>query len=84
MFEGIVDGTTLAVIMLRMHDIGTKLKEGESLIQEEEKELEHHIFGIEGGRFRDEAHRHKLIAQWWRGARLLAKRFKEDKEKAKK
>lgn len=84
MFEGIRDGTTLTVIMLRMHDIGTKLKEGESLTEEEEKELEHNIFGMEGGRFRDEAHRDKLIAQWWRGARLLAERFKEKNKKDKK
>lgn len=80
MFEGVRNSDTLSVITLRMREIQMKLSKGERLTEYEEKYLKLNLFGIEGERreFRDEKHRDRLLAQWWKGAKVLYKRLKEE------
>jgi len=84
MFKAITNKYTLDTCMSRMYNIQNRLNQGKQLTDKDEKLLKLFIFGIKGGEFRDEAHRDKLISQWWAGAKLLDKRFKKEKEKAKK
>ena len=85
MFEGIRDRTTLLIYVRLMRDIEIKLLKEERLTEDEEKILKNNLLGIDPRReFRDEKQRDKLLAQWWKGAKLLDKRFKEEEIKAKK
>lgn len=85
MLEGVIDSTSFTVLVLRMRDIEMKLLKGERLTADEEKFLKLNLLGIDPRRkFRDEKHRDKLLAQWWKGAKILAKRFKEEEEKKEK
>ncbi|UCE35959.1 MAG: hypothetical protein JSW00_10355 [Thermoplasmata archaeon] len=61
--------------IIRMHDIDTKIQKGEKLTDEEEKYLKIYL-GVD--KIRDEEHRDKLIKQFWREVRILAKRFQFD------
>ena len=79
MLEGIGDSDTLVVYAILMHGIQMKLLKGEKLSKDEEKILKLNLLRM-GGEFRDEKHRDKLFAQWWKGAKILAKKFKEEKK----
>lgn len=81
MFEGVEDESTLIVLRIRMRDIQMKLKKGKRLTGVDEIWLRLELLGSKTGEFRDDEHRGTLLAQWWKEAQILTKRFKEEKEK---
>jgi hypothetical protein len=80
MLKGIKDKDTLIVIALRMHDIQVKLLKGEALTEKELLQLKLYL-GVP--KFMDEEHRDRLFDEWWKGAKILHKKLKEEERKKK-
>lgn len=80
MLKGVRDKDTLIVIALRMHGIQIKLLKGEPLTGKEELQLKLYL-GVP--KFMDEEHRDRLFEEWWRGAKILYKKLKEEERKKK-
>jgi hypothetical protein len=76
MFVGVRDESTLLVLVLRVHDLEKKILNGKALTKKEAKELK---LCLQVGEFRDERHRKQLIERFWKGAKILTKKFKEEK-----
>jgi hypothetical protein len=76
MFVGVRDKSTLLVLVLRMHDLEKKILNGETLTEKEAKELK---LCLQVRGFRDDRHRRQLIKQFWKEAKILNKKFKEEK-----
>ena len=82
MFEGIRDGITLTVHVIRMYDIQIKLSKGERLTPADEEYLKLNLLERDPRReFKDEKHRDRLLAQWRKEAKVLSKKLKEEEKK---
>lgn len=80
MFEGVTDPITLMILMLRMRDVQMKILKRKKLIGADETWLRLNLLGPRKGNFRNEKHRDKLLNEWFKGAKILAKRFKAEEE----
>lgn len=81
-FKVIRNKDTLSAAKGRMHSIHAKLLKGKGLTEKEEKDLKLYLWSMNGldRKFRDDIHRIQLINQWWKDAKPLNKKLKEQEE----
>jgi len=77
MLESVRDAKTLEIIRLRVRELENKIKNEESLTDEEERNLKRYL---EVSKFRDANHRREKIREFWEVAELLAKNFEKEKK----
>jgi hypothetical protein len=84
-FEGVKKSGTLQVIFIRMQDFQRRLKRGERLTEDEEKQLKRNLLGeeavVKGIEFKDDKQRDRLLDEWFKRAKILYETLREKEKK---
>ena len=80
MFKGIPDLFSLKINNDRVRAYQMKREKGEELTAKDNREMRDHLLGIGRGEFRDDEHIDQMLDLWWKGSKILAKKFIDEKK----